>query len=908
MNDYERDDLVVGVADALTLHRRVHWDRCERLATPANRWVLDNLRAFSDIFAGVRVDTGEASQGWRSRSEPYAGSALGFAVRALVVFAAVEVVAALVLVGWGWEVLRREYGDLFVYLAVLLAGHSAAACLLLFGGRRDRRTWLLGVYFLLKATLVSPFFLLGPLQGVQPAEPFGYVYFGRVYFYPFMFAPAFLWAFARECPRVHHRTPLDDLARRMVWVSAAVGCVNWLGGVALLELARTGRMATGVFWTIFEASLVVMNLLALAAVAVVLLRAHLAPRDEARRVVVFGCGFLMILGLVTAQAVVEVFSPESMLPGIRLTPAVAAMLLLRFPGVVLLWYSVVAVRVPHPREALRLAGRRLLLRGRLLAVAALSTAVMLGWLVASRPERTVGAALADPLLQVLGAAAVTLLLVAAARERVLARLEARLFPEAADQRQAVAEAAAALARAGKVVAVSQTVSRTARRGCGSPAALMVAADGASAGREFVAPDGTTAPLARASAVVHMLETAGGSVRVDPHDETSLFALLPPDDAAWVVESGADAVVPVPGPGAELLGVLVVGRRLDGRAVRRHDLPFLAALGAAAGLAVARLRLMRAPGAASREAPPAAECPECNGVTDAGDPPACGCGSALVEAEVPKLLAGKYRVTRALGRGGMGAAYLARDLQLERDVAVKTLKGLSMSGLMGLKPEAWAMATVTHPAVAHIYGVESWRGRPCLVVEYLAGGTLADRLRRGPLPPMQAVAVAEVLADALAALHETGYLHGDVKPSNVGLTAAGSSKLLDFGLAHAPNGDAAPGGTLCYLSPEALSGHAAEAADDVWSLCVVLYEMVAGEHPFAGGGVDEIADRIRRRRLAAPARPRAGTAGRSAAVLAFAASLLTAPRPARPATARAFARALAGVLPAAGDRATPQGSA
>ena len=904
MKDYERDDLVVGVADALTLQRRVQWDRCERLATPANRWVLDNLRAFSGIFAGGGADAGEAWQGRRSRPERHAGSALGLAVRALVVFAAVEVAAALVLVGWGWEVLRREYGDLFVYLAVLLAGHSAAACLLLFGARRDRRTWLLGVYFLLKATLVSPFFFLGPLQGAPPAEPFGYAYFGQAYLYPHMFAPAFLWAFARECPRVHHRTRLDDLARRMVRVSAAVGCVNWIGGIALLELARTGRVTAEVFWTTFDASLAVMNLLALAAVAVVLLRAHLAPRDEARRVVVFGCGFLLMLGLVTAQAVVEVFSPGSMMSGIRLTPAVAAILLLRFPGVVLLWYSVVAVRVPHPRETLRLAGRRLLLRGRLLGAAALSAAVVLGWLVASRPERTVGAALADPLLQVLGAAAVTLLLVAAVRERVLARLEGRLFPEAADQRQAVAAAAAELARAGEMVAVGRTVSRTARRGGGSPAALLVAADGASAGRDFVAPDGRTAPLARASAVVHMLETAGGSVRVDPHDETSLFALLPPDDAAWVVESGADAVVPVPGPGAELLGVLVVGRRLDGSVVRGHDLPFLAALGAAAGLAVARLRLMRAPGAAPREAPPARECPECHGVIDAGDTPACGCGSALVEAEVPKLLAGKYRVTRALGRGGMGAAYLARDLQLERDVAVKTLKGLSMPGLMGLKPEAWAMATVTHPAVAHIYGVESWRGRPCLVVEYLAGGTLADRLQRGPLPPARAVAVAEVLADALAALHETGYLHGDVKPSNVGLTAAGSSKLLDFGLAHAANGDAARGGTLRYLSPEALSGHAAEAADDVWSLCVVLYEMVAGEHPFAGGGVDEIAGRIRRRRLTAPARPRAG----AAAVLAFAASVLTAPRPARPATARAFAGALAGVLPAADVRAAPRGSA
>ena len=225
--------------------------------------------------------------------------------------------------------------------------------------------------------------------------------------------------------------------------------------------------------------------------------------------------------------------------------------------------------------------------------------------------------------------------------------------------------------------------------------------------------------------------------------------------------------------------------------------------------------------------------------------------------------------------------------------------------MGLKPEAWAMATVTHPAVAHILrrGVVAGPPVPRRRVPGRAA-PLADRLAtRAAAGRRGRPAVAEVLADALAALHETGYLHGDVKPSNVGLTADGSPKLLDFGLARTAHDDGARGGTLRYLSPEALSGHAAGAADDVWSLCVVLYEMAAGEHPFAGGGVKEVADRIRRRRLAAPGRPRAGAGSRSASVLAFAASVLTAPRPARPATARAFADALRGLLPAAGPAAS-----
>ena len=253
-----------------------------------------------------------------------------------------------------------------------------------------------------------------------------------------------------------------------------------------------------------------------------------------------------------------------------------------------------------------------------------------------------------------------------------------------------------------------------------------------------------------------------------------------------------------------------------------------------------------------------------------------------------------RLTRRLGAGGMGAVYLARDLRLERDVAIKILTARSLGRLMGLKPEAWAMSTVMHPGVAQIHGVESWRGRPFLVVEFLAGGTLEDRLRDGPLAPSQAVSVAARLADALAALHEKGCLHGDVKPSNIGFTAEGSPKLLDFGLAHAVDDAAMVGGTLPYLSPEVLSGRPAGEADDVWSLSVVLYEMAAGRHPFAGGTLEAVQRRIRRQRLAAGGPAASAAPAAAAAVAAFAASVLTATRARRPGTAPAFAAALAEV--------------
>lgn len=430
---------------------------------------------------------------------------------------------------------------------------------------------------------------------------------------------------------------------------------------------------------------------------------------------------------------------------------------MHFPGIVALWYSVLAARVPHVREVVRACYRRVLARPGLTGAAAAAPAVGVGWLVLSRPERTVGALAADPLAQALLAATGLLLAVTLGREPILRRLDSWTHPEATDQRRALAAATAALAQAGHFRTAARAVTRAVRRGCGSPAVLAAAVDPADA-EVFRAPDAAVTPLARTSAVAHLLESVGGTLRVHPDDDSSVFPLLPSEDAAWVVETAVDAVVPVPGAGGELVGVLAVGRRFDDRLVRPMDVPFLESLGAAAGLAVGRLRVTQAAGRSTAEPLPARECPDCGSVADAAEPPGCGCGSVYVETEVPALLAGKFRLTGRLGAGGMGAVYLARDLRLERHVAVKTATRTLVPGLMGVKPEAWAMANVSHPAVAQVYGIESWRGRAFLVVEYLAGGTLADRLPRGPAPEREAVSIADALGDALAALHEAGYVH------------------------------------------------------------------------------------------------------------------------------------------------------
>ena len=864
MRNEDPDDIVVDAADAVTLNQDVQWERCARLAAPASRGALDNLRTLSRAFASGPAAGHAAPGSPLSGSESYAGPFVRRVLTALVAISAVEVAAALAVLPWAWGDYRREYGDYAVWVTNALVTQTATAGLLLLAGRRDRRTWLLGAYFLLTATL-APLDLLVAFFWAVPADmadrfvlemPASGKLLLYLYFHPYLFAPAFLWAFARECPRIHRRTRLDDLARRMVPISVGVACGIWVACTVSAELASAGYGTEAVF-VVFDATFAALSLQALAAVGVIALRARTAPADEVRRVVLFAGGFSLYISMETAYDVVEAFSPGSWSSNYEWSPYALLVDQFRFPGMVLLWYSVLAVRVPHPREVVRAFYRRLLLRRRLLAALAAAPAVATGLLVASRPERAVGAFVADPLVLSLAAAFGTMLLLAAARERILMRLDAWVVPETTDQRQALAAATAALGQAGSIATIGRTVSRTVNRSWGSPAALLVAGEIETGERDFEARDAALAPLARASSIFHMLERAGGSVRVHPGDATSVFQLLPPDEAAWIVETGADAVVAVVGPGAEVIGVLVVGRRFDDRIVRSVDVPFLEALAAAA---------------AAR---------------------GCDCALEYVETDVPVLLAGKYRLTRRLGSGGMGTAYAALDMQLQRDVAVKTLSGMSVARLMALRSEGWAMASVQHQALAQIHGIESWRGRPLLIVEFLAGGTLADRLRHGPIAPPRAVAIIAALADALVALHAAGYLHRDIKPSNIAFTSDGLPKLLDFGLAGATDDTAVTGGTPRYTSPEVLSGRPAGEADDVWSLCVVLYEMVSGRHPFAGAGIDEVTDRILRQSIDVGVSPGAPADPPSAAARS-AASMLTSGRSSRPATARELAEALRGI--------------
>ena len=223
--------------------------------------------------------------------------------------------------------------------------------------------------------------------------------------------------------------------------------------------------------------------------------------------------------------------------------------------------------------------------------------------------------------------------------------------------------------------------------------------------------------------------------------------------------------------------------------------------------------------------------------------------------------GTYEILSALGVGGMGEVYRARDAKLNRDVALKILPAAFTNDpdrLARFKREAQVLASLNHPNIAHIYGFEDGGASHALVLELVEGPTLADRIARGPLPLSEAIAIAKQIADALDMAHEQGIVHRDLKPANVKVREDGTVKVLDFGLAKALAPDPASSdamnsptmtarqtemgmilGTAAYMSPEQAKGKPADRRADVWAFGVVFTEMLTGRQVFSGETAPEV---------------------------------------------------------------------
>jgi hypothetical protein len=262
----------------------------------------------------------------------------------------------------------------------------------------------------------------------------------------------------------------------------------------------------------------------------------------------------------------------------------------------------------------------------------------------------------------------------------------------------------------------------------------------------------------------------------------------------------------------------------------------------------------------------------------------------------RCLGGRYRVGELLAAGGMGEVWAARDVLLDRPVAVKVLGGaLAGDGRAAerLRREARAAGRLDHPNIARVLDLGEQDGRPYLVMELLEGESMAARIdRAGPMAPAEAARVVAAVADALQAAHAAGVVHRDVKPGNVFLTTAGEVKVLDFGIAAAAGeADLTTGlllGTAAYLAPERALGRPATPAADVYSLGVVLYELLAGRRPFEAGSDIELA----MAHVNAPPAPLGLVAPSTPPFLVAACGQALAKDPvARPPSAAAFARLL-----------------
>jgi Tol biopolymer transport system component len=219
--------------------------------------------------------------------------------------------------------------------------------------------------------------------------------------------------------------------------------------------------------------------------------------------------------------------------------------------------------------------------------------------------------------------------------------------------------------------------------------------------------------------------------------------------------------------------------------------------------------------------------------------------------------GQYEIVSPLGAGGMGQVYRAHDAKLKRDVALKILPAhvsRDVERLARFEREARVLASLNHPHIATIYGVDETDGVRALILELVEGPTLAERLGGGPMPVREALSAARQIAEALDAAHEKGIVHRDLKPANIKLTPDGIVKVLDFGIAKMRSPDEAAVeastvttfgtragallGTAAYMSPEQARGQAVDKRSDIWAFGCVLYEMLTGRAAFAGETVSD----------------------------------------------------------------------
>ncbi len=755
-----------------------------------------------------------------------------------------------------------------VYLIHVLVFAVCAAGLAV-GGREDRRARHLALFFLLVSSEFADRLLLR-LSVVAPALTDPLLLLGHIQVEALM--PYVLWLFVEDFPRLpaggwRGKVPLAALqislaAAAILFVLNLVHVAALLGGwppSSLLEIARVfSRYEPG---TLYHASLFVLMLPALMFLAS---KRRRAEDDERRRVGLLLAG--LVVGAAPMLVIVMLMSFWPAADATLSQPRLFRWLeIVVYAGTlsvpVTTAYAVLVQHALDVRLVVRKAVRYALARYTVVIAAVTPFAALLLLLFAHR-DQSLARLLTGPRGALLLLAGALGLVMVAVRRRLLTAVDRRFFREQYDAARTLHALAEGSRAARDVLELEDVLVREIDRALHleSGALLVRALDS-----EYLAsPSRRCRPLAAGSGLAEMVSMSGGPLVVPPSSSDEAIEALPLEDREWLSDGGFRLLLPMFGTPQELLGLLALGGKRSELPFTREDRRLLSTV-ALSARGTLEDQMHSAPGGEGAEISDrsAAECVSCGtlGPADLRECPRCP--GRMSPSKVPLTLRAKFRLEARIGRGGMGVVYRATDLHLGRLVAVKTLPWVAPSLSTRLRREARAMAALSHPNLAMIYGVEFFRGVPMLVVEYLAGGTLADRLRRGPLPWQDAVALATTLAEVVDRMHGAGILHRDIKPSNVGFTADGEPKLLDFGLARAIEavreldrteprrvpevpaaanmleGDAteddltgagAVAGTVAYLSPEAMKGEAPDPSFDLWGVSVVLFEAIAGITP------------------------------------------------------------------------------
>ena len=266
--------------------------------------------------------------------------------------------------------------------------------------------------------------------------------------------------------------------------------------------------------------------------------------------------------------------------------------------------------------------------------------------------------------------------------------------------------------------------------------------------------------------------------------------------------------------------------------------------------------------------------------------------------------GEYRIVDFLGAGGMGEVYRAMHQKIGRVAAVKVLTQATQSSgfVERFFNEARIQASLQHPNVATLYDFCEVGGQPCIIMEYVDGQTISERIAAygAALPLSETVYVFERVCEAIEYIHRNGVIHRDIKSNNIKISSQGQVKLLDFGIAKGQSSQQLTQvgsviGTLQYLAPELIRGGTADARGDIWALGVLLYEMVTGRTPFDAETIGDLCDRIDRVEYAPPAQANPGVPREVSAIISRCLRKNPAERYGSAAELLADARRLAGVV-------------